>query len=202
MHLYAYNPVSRFSFREPVVYVGLQSVERNPSVPVPLGSRYLRAAEPSRAHYLYSLGAHAERRGDGLFHRPPERHPSLHLHGHVLGDKLRVQIRLSYLDYVHGDLFVLGERREFFFHYLYLGAPLAYHDAGPRRMHYDLYVIGRPLDLYLRYAGVIEFRLEESPYLQILVHEDRVILFSVPPGKPVLIYADSETCWIYLLAQN
>src|SRR3990172_745675 len=51
-----------------------------------------------------AVGAEPERGGDRLLHRAAERHPLLELQGHVLGDELRVELRVDDLLDVQVDL--------------------------------------------------------------------------------------------------
>src|SRR6185436_3515747 len=57
--LHAGEAVRRLRFREAVVDVRAQRVERHATLAVPLGSRHLGAAEAARAHHLDALRAGA-----------------------------------------------------------------------------------------------------------------------------------------------
>src|SRR6266540_1159020 len=131
---------------EAVVDVRTQRVERNAALAVPLVSRHLGAAEPARAGHADALRAELERRLDGLLHRAAEGDAALELGRDVLGDELRVDLRLPDLDDVQVDL-VRREGLEVLLDRLDPGAALADHDARARGVDVDLDLVRRPLDL-------------------------------------------------------
>src|SRR5262245_6468728 len=66
----------------------------------------------ARAVDAEALGAQAHRRLHGALHRAAEGHAALELLGDVLGDELRVDLRLADLDDVEVDLAALGDAGE------------------------------------------------------------------------------------------
>src|SRR3990172_4971526 len=65
-------PVGGFRLGEPVLDVRPQSMEGNPTLPVPLGAGHFGSSQPSGHVDLDPLGAELHRGNNGLFHRPPE----------------------------------------------------------------------------------------------------------------------------------
>src|SRR5215210_9559214 len=119
--------------RDAVVDVGLQGVERQPPLLIPLRARDLGASQPSADHDLDPLGAEAESRFHGLLHRPAEGDAALELARDRLGHELRVELRpLDLLDIdVHLAAHLL---LQLVAQLVDLGAPAADDDAGPRRV--------------------------------------------------------------------
>ena len=87
-HLHADLAVGGAGFREAVVDVRAQRLQRQLAVQVPLGARDFRAVQPARHAHLDPARAEAQRRLDRLAHRAAERHALFELHGDRLGDQL------------------------------------------------------------------------------------------------------------------
>src|SRR5512143_1390948 len=158
-HLDADHAVRRARFREAVVDVGAQRVQRHPALAVPLGARDLDAVEPARAHDLDPLCAEPHRVLHRALHRAAEHDPLLELLGDRVGDQLRVDLGLADLLDVEADL-AAHHPAEIRAQRLDVLALLADHDARPRAMDRDPRVLRRPLDRDLADRGVPELLLQ------------------------------------------
>src|SRR5438874_3559184 len=103
-HLHANLAVGRVGFGEAVINIRAQRLQRQLAVQIPLGPRDFRAVQPTRDTYLDAPRAEAQRRFHRLAHGAAERHALLELHGHRLGDQLRLELGLLDLLYVDEDL--------------------------------------------------------------------------------------------------
>src|SRR5688572_7934153 len=150
-HLDADRAVGRERLGETVVDVGTQRLQRQLAVQVPLRAGDLRAVQPARDAHLDAARAEAQRRFDRLAHRPAERHALLELHGHRLGDQLRLELRLLDLLDVDEDLPVRA-LLNFLLQLVDFRSLAADDDARPRGVDVDLQVVCRPLRLDARDA--------------------------------------------------
>src|SRR5256885_3670704 len=173
----------------------------NAPLSVPLVAGHYRAAQPSREGDADSLGADLLRRLDRLLHRAAEGDSPLELGGDVLGDELRVDLRLAHLDDVEEHL-VLGERLQLLLDLLDARAALADDDSRPRGVHVDLHFARRALDLDLADAGLAEFLLHVLAELDVLVQPLGVVLLLVPLGVPGADDAEAEADRIDLLTHS
>src|SRR5512144_2450662 len=98
------DAVGRPGFRETVVDVGAQRVQRHATLAVPLAARDLGAVQAARRHDLDALGAEAHRVLHRALHRAAEHDPLLELLGDRVGDQLRVDFRLADLLDVQADI--------------------------------------------------------------------------------------------------
>src|SRR5215469_10768509 len=87
-------PVRRVRFREAVIDVGAQRLQRELPVQVPLRARDLGAVQAARHSHLDAARAETQRRLDRLAHRAAEGDALLELHGHRLANQLRIELRL------------------------------------------------------------------------------------------------------------
>src|SRR5262249_21109522 len=130
-HLDANRAVGREGFREAVIDVRAQRLQRQLAVQVPLGPRDFGAVQPAGDAHLDAARAKAQRGLDGLAHRAPERHALFELHRDRLGDELRVELWL--LDLQNVDEHVApGDLLQLLPQLVDLGALAADDDAGPR----------------------------------------------------------------------
>src|SRR6185436_5004339 len=189
--LHAREAIGRLRFREAVVDVRAQRVERHATLAVPLGSRHLRAAEAAGAHHLDALRASSTRLRDRLLHRAAERDALHELRRDVLGDELCVGLDLPDLDDVEEDLGVrelleIGAQR------IETRGALADDDAGLGRVDVDLRLVRSALDRHLADRGVEQLLLQELPDREVLVEEALVVLVGVPLRFPVADDPDAE----------
>src|SRR5262249_3654117 len=185
-------PVRRVGLGEPVVDVGLQRVEREAPLLVPLRAGDFRPVQPAGAADLDPLGAEAQGRLDPLLHRAPERHAALELQGDRLGDELGVRLRPLDLDDVDVDL-GLGPLLELVAQLVHFRAALADDDPRPGGLDVDLHPVGEPLDVHLGDACVREAALQLLAELDVLVQERLVLLGREPARVPGAVETEPET---------
>src|SRR6266849_890599 len=193
--------VGRVRRRHSVIDVRPDRVQWHPPVAVPLAPRDLTAAQPPGARDPDAVGAQAQCRGHGLLHRPPERDALLELERDVLGDELRVELRVDDLLDVEVDL-LPGPRLQLVLELLDLGALPADDDARTRRRDRDPRAVGRALDVDLRDARVVELILDEAPDLHVFVQERRVGLGREPARAPGPRRAEPEADRMCFLAHR
>src|SRR5690242_2875592 len=102
-HLHADRAVGGLRFREAVLDVGAQRMQRHAAFAVPLGARDLGAVQAARARDLDALRAQAHGVLHGALHGAAEHHALLELAGDRIGDELRVELGLADLLDVHVD---------------------------------------------------------------------------------------------------
>src|SRR5262245_51456078 len=177
--LHADGPVRRVGRGQAVIDVGPDGVKRHPAVAVPLAARDLAGAQAARARDADTIGAEPERRGDGLLHGPPERHPLLQLEGDVLGHELGIELGVDDLLDVEVDL-LAGPQLQLVLELLHLRTLAADDDARPGREDRDPRAVGRTLDVDPRDSRVVELVLDEPPDLHVLVQQVGVALRREP----------------------
>src|SRR5213593_4142555 len=200
-HLDADRPGRRVRGGQAVVDVGADRVQRHAAVAIPLAARDLAAAQPARAGDADAVGAQAQRGRHRLLHGAAERDALLQLERDVLGDELRVELRMDDLLDVEVDL--LGRARlQLVLQLLDLGALATDDDARPRGEDRDPRAVGRALDVDLRDAGVVELVLDEAPDLDVLVQEVGVVLRREPARRPCPGRAEAEADRMRLLTHR
>src|SRR5439155_17316824 len=200
-HLDADLAVGRVRFREAVVDVGAQRLQRELAVQVPLRARDFGAVQPARDADLDAARAETERRLHRLAHRAPEGDAFLELHRDRFGDELRIELRLLDLLDVDEDLAV-GPLLDLLLQLVDFRALAADDDAGPRGVDVDLQLVGCALGFDLRHAGVREALLQRLAQRQILVQQLRVVAIRVPPRPPRLVEPEPESERMNLLAHS
>src|SRR5690606_3713984 len=156
---------------------------------------------PPRHAHLDPPRPEPQRRLDRLAHGAAEGDALLELGGHRLADQLRVELRLLDLEDVDEHL-AARDLLQLLPQPIDLGALAADDDARPRRVDVDLELVGRPLDVDARHAGVCEPPLELAPQLQVLVQQLRVILVSEPPRPPRLVEPQPEAVGMNFLTHS
>src|SRR6476620_260012 len=141
----AARAVSGMRGRNAIIDVGAKRMQRHTTLAIPFLARYFRAAETARAIDADALRAKPHRRLHGALHGAAERDATLELLGDRVGDKRRVDFRLTHFDDVNHDLAV-GELRHQFADLIDVGAFFADHHAGTRRMDGDAAFLVRALD--------------------------------------------------------
>ena len=174
-HLHANLAVGRVRFREAVVDVGAQRLQRQLAVQVPFRARDFGAVQAARHAHLDAARAEAQRRLDRLAHRAAERDALFELHRHRLADQLRIQLRLLDLLDVDEDLAV-GPLLDLLLQLVDFLSLAADDDARARGVDVDLQVARGALDLDHRDAGVLEALLQVLLQRQVLVQQRRVVL--------------------------
>src|SRR5262249_7898910 len=194
-------PVCRVRFRETVVDVGTERLQRQLTVQVPLGARDLGAVQAARDTDLDAARAEAQRRLDRLAHGATERDALLELHRDRLGDELRVELGLLNLLDVDEDL-AARALLDFLLQLVDFGALAADDDARARRVDVDLQLVRGALGLDLGDARVGEPLLQALAQREILVQQLRVVAIRVPARPPRLVEAEAESKRVNLLAHS
>ena len=186
--------------RQTVVDVGLQRVQRQPAILIPLGARDLGTVQASAYADLDALRPEAEGRLHGLLHRPPEGDAALELRGDVLGHELRVELRTLDLLDVDVDLAV-DELLQLVAELVDLSALASDDDAGTGCVDVDAHLVRRALDVDLRDSGVRETLLQIRAKLQIAMKRLGVVLPGKPAGMPRLVESEPKSVRVDLLTQ-
>src|SRR5260221_6027821 len=184
--------VGRVGFREAVVDVGAQRLQRQLTVQIPFGPGNFGAVQAAGDAHLDAARAEAQRRFDRLANRAAERHALFELHRHRLGDQLSVELRLLDLLDVDEHL-ATGLLLNFLLQFVDFRPLAADDDAGARRVDVDLQPVDRALGLDLRDAGVREALLQRGAQLEVLVQQLRVIAVREPPRAPRLVEPEAES---------
>src|SRR5688572_19000785 len=198
-HLHANLPVGRVRFREAVVDVGAQRLQRKLSVQVPLGARDFCAVQPTGHTHLDPARAEAQRRFNRLAHRTAEGDALLELHRHRFGDQLRLQLRLLDLLDIDEDL-PAGALLDLLLQLVDFRPLAADDDAGARGVDVDLQVVRRAFGFNARHTGMREALLQILTERQVLVQQLRVVLPREPARAPGLVEAEPESVRVNLLA--
>src|SRR5205823_5113742 len=132
-----------------------------------------------------ALGAELHRSLQRLLHGAPEGDATLELRRDILGDELRVGLRLAHFLDVQEHL-IRGQRLDFLLELLDTRAALADDDTWTRGVDVDLRLVGRPFDLDESNARVAELVLDEALEANILMQPLGVLLLLVPFGVPGL----------------
>ena len=106
--------------------------------------------------------------------------------------ELRVELGLLNLEDVDEHL-AARVLRQFLAQLVDFRALAADDDARTRGVDVDLELVGRPLDVDARDAGVGEPLLQLSPQLDVFVQQLRVVAVRVPPRAPRLVEAEAES---------
>src|SRR5437868_7064497 len=200
--LHADRAVGRLGFREAVLDVGAQRVQRHATLAVPLRARDLGAVQSAGAGDLDALRAQAHGVLHGALHRAAEHHALLELARDRVGDELRVELGLAdLLDvHVHRNAHEALQRVAKALDVLAL---LADHHARARREDGDARVLGRALDHDLADGGVRELLLEVLAHLDVLgEHAGEILGVREPLRAPVAVHRQAEPDRIDLLSHG
>src|SRR5262249_34093506 len=162
----------------------------------------LGPAGPAAAVDAVALGAEPHRRLHGALHGAAERDAALELLGDRFGDQLRVELRLADLDDVDHHVGV-GELGNLLAQLLDVGALLADHHAGPRRLDCHPALLVRALDHDARHRRLLELRVQLLADLGVLVEELAVlVLAGVPARIPGTVDPEAQADRIDLLTHG
>src|SRR6202521_3682272 len=188
--------------RHSVIDVGAQRVQGNAAFAVPFHARDFRAAEPARAVDPDALGTETHRRLHRALHGAAERDAALELLRDRFGDQRRIELGLADLDDVDDDV---GRRDigDALAQLVDVGALLADHDAGTRRMDRHAALLVRTLDHDSRDRCLLQFLVQDLADLDILVQQLAVfVLAGEPTGIPRPVDAKTQSDWIDLLTHR
>src|SRR6185312_4278932 len=138
-----------------VVHVGAQRVQRHTAFAIPLHAGDFGAAETARAIDPNAFGAETHRRLHGALHRAAECDAALKLLRDRFGDQRGIELRFANLDDVDDDI-RRGDIGNPLAKLVDIGALLADHDAGARRMDRHAALLVRTLDHDARDRRLLE----------------------------------------------
>src|SRR5687768_13113208 len=185
-------------FRQTVIDVRAQSVQRQLSLKVPLTAGDLSAIQTATHLDLNSLCAETKRLFDGLSHRAAKSDALFELRGNLLGLQLRVQFRLvDLLD--RNEHFTSGLHREIALEFVDLSALASDDDSRSRGIDDDLQTVRGSFDIDVRNAGARETLFQISFQFEVFEQELAELLFRKPMRVPVFVVAESKTVWMNFL---
>src|SRR5882672_3591797 len=188
--------------RHAVIDIGAQRVQRHPPFAIPFHAGDFGAAETARAVDTNALGAKTHRRLHRALHRAAERNAALKLLRDRFGDQRGVELRLADFDDVDDDV-GRGDIGNALAQLVDVGALLADHDAGTRRVDRHAALLVRTLDHYPGDGRLLQFLVQHLADFDILVQQLAVlVLAGVPTGIPRPVDAETQSDWIDLLTHR
>src|SRR5438132_399501 len=188
--------------RHPVIDIGAQRVQRHPALAIPFHARDFRAAETARAVDTNAFGAETHRRLHRALHRAAECDAALELLGDRFGDQGGVEFGLADFDDVDDDV-GRGDVGNPLAQLVDVGALLADHDAGTRRMDRHAALLVRTLDHDAGNGCLLEFLVQDLADLDVFMQELAVlVLAGEPTGIPRTVDAETQSDWIDLLTHR
>src|SRR3979490_3058363 len=188
--------------RHSVIDVGAQCVQRHAAFAIPFHPRDFGAAEAARAVDTNALGAETHRRLHRALHGAPERDAALELLRDRFGDERGVELRLADFDDVDDDVGG-GDVGNPLAQLVDVGALLADHDAGTRRMDRHAALLVRTLDHDPGDRRLLQFLVQDLADFDILVQQLAVfVLAGEPTGIPRPVDAETKSDWIDLLTHR
>src|SRR5713101_4373332 len=178
--------------RDTVIDIGAQRMQRHAALAIPFHPRDFGAAETARAVDTNALGAKTHRRLHRALHGAAERDTALELLRDRFGDQRGVELGLADLDDVDDDVGG-GDVGNALAQLVDIGALLADHDAGTRRVD--------------RHAALLVRTLDHNPgdgrLLDILVQQLAVFVLAGEPTRiPGPVDAEPQSDWIDLLTHR
>src|SRR6202011_6342355 len=188
--------------RHPVINVGAQRVQRHASLAIPFHARDFGAAETARAIDTAAFGAETHRRLHRALHGAAKRDAALELLRDRFGDERGVEFGLADLDDVDDDVGG-GDIGNALAQLVDVGALLADHDAGTRRVERHAALLVRTLDHNTGDGRLLQFLVQHLAVFDILVQQLAVfVLAGVPTGIPRPVDAETQSDWIDLLTHR
>src|SRR6266480_515257 len=187
-HLDADDAVGGVRFRQTVIDVGAEGVQRNSPLAIPLGAGDFRAVEASGDAHLHAQRAAAHGAHDRALHGAAEHHALLDLLRDAVADQLRIELGLSDLGDVQAHVIHrhAEERRSLLAQLLDVLALLADDDAGTRGLDGDVDLLGGAFDQNTAHRGLGEPALEELAHPEVGIHVHRELsLAGIPARGPV-----------------
>src|SRR6202163_609472 len=186
----------------PVIDIGAQRVQRHAAFAIPFHARDFGAAETARAVDTNALGAETHRRLHRARHRAAERDAALKLLRDRFGDQRGVEFGLADFDDVDDDV-GCGDIGNALAQLVDVGALLANHDAGTRRVDCHAALLVRTLDHNPGHRRLLQFLVQDLADLDILVQQLAVlVLAGEPTGIPRPVDAETQSDWIDLLTHR
>src|SRR5581483_4967866 len=193
------HAVGRVRFRESVIDVGTQGMQRHLALQVPLGASDFRAVQTTGHLHLDSLAPEAERRIDGFAHGAAEGHAFFELQPDRFRHQLGVELGL--VDFLDVDenlaLSALGHILLELFDFRALAAD---DDAGPRGANGDPQLVAGPVDFDGADTGRLQSLAQRFTQFEIFLQQLGVALLGEPAGAPRLVETQPKTVWMNLLS--
>src|SRR5229473_3959191 len=188
--------------RHAVIDIGAQRVQRHAPFAIPFHARDFGAAETTRAVDTNAFGAKTHRRLHRPLHGAAERDAALELLGDRFGDQRGVELGLADFDDVDDDVGG-GDIGNTLAQLVDVGALLADHDAGTRRMDRHAALLVRTLDHDAGDGGLLELLVQDLADLDVLMQQLPVfVLAGEPTGIPSPVDAQTQSDWIDLLTHR
>src|SRR6185295_11153458 len=185
-----------------VIDVGAQRMQRHATFAIPLHPSDFRAAEATRAVDTDAFGAETHRRLHRAFHGAAERDAALELLRDRFGDQGGIELGLADFDDVDDDVRG-GDVGDLLAQLVDVGALLADHDAGARRMDRHAALLVRTLDHDPGDGRLLQFLVQHLADFHVLVQQLAVfVLACVPTGIPRPVDAEPQPDWIDLLTHR
>src|ERR1700716_1742513 len=185
-----------------VIDIGAQRVQWHPAFVIPFHARDFGAAETARAVDTNAFGAKTHRRLHRPLHGAAERDAALELLRDRFGDQRGVELRLADFDDVDDDV---GSRDigNPLAQLVDVGAFLADHDAGTRRMDRHAALLVRTLDHDAGDGGLLELLVQDLADLDVLMQQLAVFVLAGEPTRiPRPVDAETQSDWIDLLTHR
>src|SRR5262249_7930185 len=144
--LHANHAVRGLGFREAVLDIGTQGLQRQPPLQVPLEAGDFMAIQAAATPHLDSFAPETQRTIHGFAHGAAEANALLELQRDRLRDQLCIKLGLVHFLDVDVDL-ARSALLHFLFQLVDLGAFAADDDAGTRGLDDDAQLVARTLDL-------------------------------------------------------
>ncbi len=197
------DSVNGASFSEAVVERDAEGLEGYFAFAVALGAGDVSTTEATGATDADAFGTEFHGGLQGAFHGAAEGNPALKLDGDLLGDKLRIELRLANLEDVELHLRIFADLADFGGHDLDFLALTTDDEAGTGRMKGDADAVPGALNDNTGEAGVLELLPEVGADGKILVEFLGIVLADgIRFGAPVLVDGEAEGDRIYFLAQG
>src|SRR5437764_4705957 len=188
--------------RHAVIDVGTQRVQGHAAFAIPFHARDFGAAETARAVDTNAFGAKTHRRLHRPLHGAAESDAALELLGDRFGDQGGVEFGLADFDDVDDNV---GSRDvgNPLAQLVDVGALLADHDAGTRRMDRHAALLVRTLDHDAGDGRLLEFLFQDLADRHVFMQQLAVlVLAGEPTGIPRAVDAETQSDWIDLLAHR
>src|SRR6201992_988842 len=188
--------------RHAVINIGAQRMQRHPPLAIPFHPGDFSAAETTRAVDTNTLGPKKHRRSHRALHGTAECDAALELLRDRFGNQGCVELRLADFDNVDDDI-GRSDVGDALAQLVDVGALLADHDAGTRRMDRHPALLVRTLDHDPGDGRLLEFLVQDLADLHILMQQLAVfVLAGEPTGIPRTVDADAQPDWIDLLTHR
>src|SRR5215218_813100 len=188
--------------RHAVIDVGAQRVQGHATFAIPFHARDFGTAETARAVDTNAFGAKTHRRLHRALHGAAECDAALELLGDRFGDQGGVEFRFTDFDDVDDDVGG-GDVGNPLAQLVDVGALLADHNPGTRRVDRHAALLVRTLDHDAGHGGLLELLVQDLADLDVLMQELAVlVLAGEPTGIPRPVDAETQSDWIDLLTHR